>query len=209
MEITILFLLLALVIPAQNDRPDFTGVWKVNEARTMGAAREEMETIEHNDPVFTVTLRMRQLDFRVSTTYVIDGKDRTKGGITSNARWEGRTIIIDRNAASNGITTISHESLTLSEDGKVLRKSVESNWSGRMEKSTLVFDRISATTQMNNFQKGSSVADVKNAWGDPDEVLEDGPNTTFLYFNWQCGMSRVCRRAVTFVNGTVTNIGYR
>jgi hypothetical protein len=165
-----------------------------------------METIEQNGPICKIRTSMRQLDFTVSASYLIDGKDRTKGDVTSNAHWEGHTLVIDNKKKTSARIITVHESLTLSDDGKSMTKNARSNAWGIMETSKIVFDRISATSRMNDFAKGSTMAEVKGAWGDPDEVLGAAPNITFVYFNWRCGRFRVCRRSVTFVDEKVTEI---
>jgi len=140
-------LLLALSAFAQDAKPNFSGKWKLNAAKSdfgpMPAADSRTDTITHKEPVLKESVDAGEFQFEA--TYTTDGKESKNtmmgGETTSKAHWDGSTLVIDTKANFNGSEMVIHSTMTLSADGKGLTRKV--HLSGPMGEGdqTLVFDK--------------------------------------------------------------------
>ena len=115
-------------------KPDFSGTWKLDPARSeFGQMRapEKMErVIEHKDPEVKIktTQSTPNGDRTTDTTYIIDGKeqkqDSPRGVILFTPKWDGEAVVIDskRTVTVGGqqVEITGYEKWTLSDDGKAL-----------------------------------------------------------------------------------------
>jgi hypothetical protein len=98
-----------LVAPATvvgQDKPDFSGEWKLNAAKSdfgMGQAPEKLLfKIDHKDPDFklTQTVAGPQGEMTNDQTLVLDGKEQTRtsprGEVKFTPKWVGKEIIVDQ-----------------------------------------------------------------------------------------------------------------
>jgi hypothetical protein len=122
---------LLLAVPAGAfDRPDFSGNWKMNPARSDYGpipAPERMERkIVHEDPSLkfeTVQVGQRG-EVTTSMSYTTDGKPSTnktpRGEITGTAGWDGEVLTINSKREFQGGELTQAERWALSADGKTL-----------------------------------------------------------------------------------------
>jgi hypothetical protein len=139
-------LLLAFPVLAQEAKPDFSGTWTLNAAKSdfgpMPPADSRTDIITHKEPVLKESVNAG--DQQWEATYTTDGKEskNTLMGyeMTSTAHWEATALVIESKLDFGGAAIIMHGTVTLSADGKVLTK--KTHISGMMEgDQTLVFDK--------------------------------------------------------------------
>jgi len=139
-------LLLAVAAFAQEGKPDFSGMWKMNAAQSdfgpLPPSDTRTDTITHKDPAFKEAVNAS--DQQYEATYTTDGKEskNTVMGydMISTAKWDGTALVIESKLDLGGSTIVLHGTLTLSADGKVLTR--KTHISGMMEgDQTLVFDK--------------------------------------------------------------------
>jgi hypothetical protein len=110
--------------------PDFTGTWKMDQAKTdfgpIPAPASRVDTIEQHDPVLKVTTTEAREQGRVTAEfrYTTDGKENVNNlrgnAIKSKAHWEGDHLIFDSIWPSAGGDVRVKEDWLLSGDGKSL-----------------------------------------------------------------------------------------
>jgi len=117
-----------------DDKPNFSGDWKMNAAKSdfgpVPAPTSYTRKITHADPSLTVedtqtgTALGDQHDTR---TYTTDGKEisyQANGAdVKSAASWDGGNLLINTKASIQGMDISIKDTWTLSEDGKVLTDS--------------------------------------------------------------------------------------
>jgi hypothetical protein len=112
------------------DKPNFSGSWKMNPAKSdFGPIPppEKLErTIKHEDPKMTVnTLNVGpQGEIKSESIYTTDGKDSVNknGGmeVKSVAAWDGDKLTIKYKREVQGMEISFVETWTLAADGKIL-----------------------------------------------------------------------------------------
>ncbi len=124
----ILWLSLPLLLAAADGKPNFTGDWKMDPAKSdfgpMPTPEKVIEKIVHNDPSLDVS--SVQVDptgeRKVDLTYRTDGTP-TKGKIgenevTNTATWDGNVLSIESKLQTPARTLTFREKWTMAEDGK-------------------------------------------------------------------------------------------
>ncbi|MCS7315614.1 MAG: hypothetical protein RMI94_10475 [Bryobacterales bacterium] len=123
-------------------RPDFSGTWKLNIAKSNFGALPAPESsslkVEHRDPalkmVSTTVSSSGERAYELSFT--TDGKECTNWvgnvEVKSVLRWDGATLIMEHKAAGGEVTL--RDQWALSEDGKIL--TVTRHWSGSQGETT-------------------------------------------------------------------------
>jgi len=141
--ITACFLFLTAAIGA--DKPNLTGSWKMNPAKSdLGskAITSRVDVIEHKDPQLKITTTQEDENGKntVVRDYVTDRREMTHtilgGERKSSAHWDGNVLIIETKVM-NGNYTI-HDRWVLTDDHKSIRIDRElSNAPGRSQRVVL------------------------------------------------------------------------
>ncbi len=111
---------------AQAAGRDFSGVWKLNGAKSdygkFPAPLSVTRKITYNDPklVLSTTQTGPQGDVTNSLTYTTDGKESVNGDSKGSAQWIGDKLMIESSREFQGVTLKQKEIWTLSADGKTL-----------------------------------------------------------------------------------------
>ena len=150
-KLIVSLLLLAFAAFADDAKPNLSGTWKLNAAKSdfgpMPSPDSRTDTIDHKDPVVkeSVSMSSGQGDLQWDLTYTTDGKDSKNtimgSEMTSNAHWEGRTLVVDSKANFGGNDMTIHGTMVLSDDGKTLTR--QAHIAGPMGEGDqkLVFDK--------------------------------------------------------------------
>jgi hypothetical protein len=132
---------LALIIAAlasialAADKPNFSGDWKMNAAKSnfgpVPAPATYTRKVTHAEPSITVedtqtgTALGDQHDTR---TYTTDGKEisyQANGAdIKSAATWDGNALLINSKASVQGMDILIKDTITLADDGKTMTDAV-------------------------------------------------------------------------------------
>jgi hypothetical protein len=114
---------------AQAAKPDFSGNWKLNAAKSdFGAMPTPARTdkIRHNDPILldSYTQSGPQGEISVDMKYSTDGQETTSSlhgsDLKSVAKWEGDQLVIEGKLSLNGAEVTLKDRWSLSADGKTL-----------------------------------------------------------------------------------------
>lgn len=146
-------LLIAVAAFAQDAKPDFSGTWKLNAAKSdfgqMPPPNSRTDKIEHKEPQVkeSVSMVSDQGEMQWDLTYTTDGKESKGPGIggqgemASTAHWEGKTLVVDTKAKFQDSDVTIHGTTVLSDDGKVLTRTahVAGPWGEGDQK--MVFDK--------------------------------------------------------------------
>lgn len=123
-------LALAFGLLQAQAKPNFSGTWKLNTAKSdfgaMPAPDSRTDTITHEDPdlkdTFTQAGQMGEVTAEMK--YSTDGKETTNSvrgnEIKSTAKWEGDELAIAGKASLNGADVTLSDRWSLSADGKTL-----------------------------------------------------------------------------------------
>lgn len=123
-------LLFGLAALSAYAKPNFTGSWKLNSAKSefgqFPAPSAMTQTAKHEDPSLKVATKMAtdngDMDF--DSTYSTDGKETTNAfgpsSMKSVAKWEGDTLTIQTKGQFGDNEITIQDKWTLSEDGKTL-----------------------------------------------------------------------------------------
>jgi len=149
----LLLLLPCLIAPLSmaqdhiSDRPNFTGVWRLNIDKSVveEGIQSMIVKIDHNDPVIKMEIEgvRRGQALKSSVMYIIDGKERPLGqrNARHTSKWEGRTLVTRIVYPDDDVVTINRN--TLSEDGKTrildTEQTSEKKYRGR--KTRYVFEK--------------------------------------------------------------------
>jgi hypothetical protein len=148
---TLLLTLLASLVVFAADKPDFTGSWKINVAKSelgqMPPPEKFERTIEHKDPAMKLTtVQSMNGNERTSTVeYTINGQEQTvktdRGEAKVTPTWKGSKLEVATRRDFQGNEMKTLEGWTLSADGKTL--TVDFQISGPMGDMTVkfVFDK--------------------------------------------------------------------
>lgn len=126
----VMALVVALTLPAA-DKPDFSGSWKLNAARSdfgpMPPPDKWDMVVEHKDPNLKIktTMANAQMGERNDEAeYVTDGRETPVKETTAKVTWEGALIVFKTSRTVNmqgeKVEIKSEEKWSLSEDGKTL-----------------------------------------------------------------------------------------
>jgi hypothetical protein len=130
--------LLAAGLPAQN-KPDFSGRWKLNETQTEmspSGPREIVFRIEHKEPMFKYTANGKVSSQNFTETYEFNTSvrpQRDPSKIVVDGQWEGSTLAL---RFYKGEAELIKFTLRLSPDGKQMFRE-----GGRDGKLHEVYDR--------------------------------------------------------------------
>lgn len=129
-----LFMLIAFAFAPQT-RPDFSGLWQLDLAKSTlrgPAPKELFAKIDHLDPIVTQTMLIVAADGREQQqtfTYETNGRESriTIGAAEgrSRARWNGSELIIDSVLTTPNGTLHFSDHWSLSSDGQTLRMAHE------------------------------------------------------------------------------------
>jgi hypothetical protein len=126
-----IFTILALAALPALARPNFTGDWKLNTAKStfgpMPAPDSMTIKITHDDPkLSTASKQSGQMgEFEMKATYTTDGKESTNEGfqgstMKSVVKWDGDALRFDTKGQFGDTEFTMTQTWTLSEDGKTL-----------------------------------------------------------------------------------------
>jgi len=150
-KLIISLLLLAFAAFADDAKPNFSGTWKLNAAKSdfgpMPPPDSRTDTIDHKDPQVkeSVSMATGQGDMQWDIVYTTDGKDSKNtimgSEMTSTAHWEGKTLVVDTKGSFGGSDMTIHGTMVLSGDGKTLTR--QAHIAGPMGESDqkLLFDK--------------------------------------------------------------------
>jgi len=127
-------LAIAAVAAGAADKPNFSGEWKMNAAKsTFGPVPPPTSftrKMEHSDPSLTIADDQKggTGDQSNARTYTTDGKEisyqANGANVKGAASWEGDTLVIRSNADAGGTTISIVEKMTLSGGNKTLADGV-------------------------------------------------------------------------------------
>jgi hypothetical protein len=147
-----IFAMLALAAAPALAKPDFTGDWKLNTAKsTFGdiPAPDSMSIkIDHAEPkLTTVSKQSGQMgDIEMHATYTTDGKECTNEGFQgapfkSTVKWDGDNLALETKGQIGDMDFSMTQKWTLSDDGKTLKVVQHIATSMGEFDQTLVFDK--------------------------------------------------------------------
>ncbi|HLJ49841.1 MAG TPA: hypothetical protein VKU01_27695 [Bryobacteraceae bacterium] len=129
---TCLFVLAASAVlsGASSSKPDFSGTWKMNPAKSsfgaMPAPAKYERHIDHKEPVIQMTTVQATAkgEQRLDSTLRTDGVETTNhfqsGDARSTGKWVGATLEIETNRDTPAGAVSTRDSWSLSEDGRTL-----------------------------------------------------------------------------------------
>jgi hypothetical protein len=135
MKLTISGLLLIVLAASSSaaDKPDFSGVWKLNAAKSdygpMPPPELFTRTIQHSEPVIIIIEEQKGPGTIPSSTRKMktDGRpvEQTVNGVSAKyfAKWEGASLVTVTTIESRGVS--SEDKMSLSPDGKLMTSMVE------------------------------------------------------------------------------------
>jgi hypothetical protein len=129
-RIAVLFAIVALAALPVLAKPNFSGDWKLNVAKSQfgdwPAPSSMTNKIAHDDPKLKNSIKQSgdQGDFEMETNYTTDGKECTNelfgSPMESVLKWEGDTLVIGTKGTFGDSEFTSNEKWTLSADGKMV-----------------------------------------------------------------------------------------
>ncbi len=124
------FVFTAGVSRAWAAKPDFSGTWKLNSAKSdfgpIPAPDKWERKVTHQDPSlkYTTTQAGQQGEMTTDTAFTTDGKETTNKmfgqDMKGAAKWDGDNLRIDQKGEFQGNEISIAETWALSPDGKVL-----------------------------------------------------------------------------------------
>jgi hypothetical protein len=140
----ILGLVFALSVATAQSKPDFSGTWKADIAKSdFGSFPPPQSTvtkINHKDPNLKIssTSVSDRGEQTMELTFTTDGAENTNqiGNIEvkSKLKWEGAALLIESKASTEQGEFTVKEKWTLSDDGKTL--TIVRNWASPMGETT-------------------------------------------------------------------------
>jgi hypothetical protein len=127
--ILFLSMIFAAAVLSAESKPNFTGTWKLNLAKSdMGGAPVEALTVEvdHHDPVFKYTAKGSASGqaFEETESLTTDGKPgQDSKGATVTTRWEGESLVSEAIGGDGNVMYVTR--LSMSEDGKTVKRVFE------------------------------------------------------------------------------------
>lgn len=144
-------MLLAAATASAQTKPNFSGDWKLNTAKSnfgqMPAPSTLTQKVAHNDPELKVqTAQSGDFgDFNSDFSFTTDGKECANQmndfHITSTLKWEGPTLVFDSKMDFQGNAMSGTDKWSLSPDGKSI--TVMRHFNGPMGEgdATIVLDK--------------------------------------------------------------------
>jgi hypothetical protein len=130
----LLSLTLYSVAALAADKPDFSGTWKLNVAKSDFGPMPKPERVEyvlaHKDPELIVksTAVTQSGEVTNESKIITDGTEFTNElrgqQITGTAKWEGKTLVVTRKTTMQGTDLVLVQRWTLAEDGKSIAQEV-------------------------------------------------------------------------------------
>jgi hypothetical protein len=124
-----LLVLSAMFALGADGKPDFTGTWKMDAAKSdFGGPSPStlVLTVDHKEPVFKFLVKGTQdgNDFEESGEVTTDGKESTDSmGLLTKAHWEGNVFVVEFKSQDGSVTGLAHD--TLSADGKTYTRDAD------------------------------------------------------------------------------------
>ena len=126
----LVLLTLAFGMAHAQAKPNFSGTWKVNVAKSdfgaMPAPDSRTDNIAHADPDLKLHVAQsgQMGDMTYDAVYTTDGKESTNsinGNVfKSTVKWDGDDLSVDTKGSFNGMDVTIKDRWTLSEDGKTI-----------------------------------------------------------------------------------------
>lgn len=133
LSITFLMALPLITVVAQQ-KPDFSGTWKLNVAKSEFGALpgpdSRTDVITHKDPSLSdsVTAESAQGKQQYTANYTTDGKEAVNKigprDVKSTVKWAGKNLVFSSKFAYNDSEVTGEATWALSDDGKTLTISV-------------------------------------------------------------------------------------
>lgn len=146
-----LALAIAAVTMTAADKPDFSGDWTMNTAKSefgpLPPPTSITRKVTHAEPSLSIVEEQQSAlgDQKTTRSYTTDGKEVTfeanGADVKSSAVWDGDAIVIVSTAATPGGELQFKDRMTLSADGKVMTSQVHITSSLGEVDLTVVFDR--------------------------------------------------------------------
>lgn len=142
---------LGLLVPGVFGKPNFTGTWKANIAKSdfgaMPAPQSIVNKNHHQDPRLTIasTMTTDSGERTFELTFSTDGAETTNEigsvKITSRCRWEGDELLIDSKAVTDQGEFTLKDRMSMLEGGKAYK--LVRQWAGPMGETTqtMLFER--------------------------------------------------------------------
>ena len=119
---------------SQGAKPDFTGKWSLDTAKSefgqMPAPDSMIHDIDHKEPNVKITTSLKSTagDTTNTRTFSTDGKASTnklsmagaEQAVTTTAKWDGQSLAVSAAFDAQGTPVQLNDTWTLSADGKVL-----------------------------------------------------------------------------------------
>lgn len=151
----VIALAIAATVTIRAQAPDFSGTWRLDEARSTVAATAPIiglipagapKTLHITQPANGTLVIESQINEAHVRIYKPGRETSTPAGqggaVTVTSKWEGRSLVSDgAMKAPNGDTTTVKEVVSLSADGKVLTLEITTS-AGTTAASSLVYTRI-------------------------------------------------------------------
>ena len=132
-------------------RPDFSGTWALDSARstvggTAGAAAARPVVLVITQTAAAMTVERRAGDKPDVATVKLDGTvsvNKTPSGadVRTTAKWVGATLVTHASMTVGDMTTESTDVRSLSADGKVMTIDSTQQMAGRQIKRTLIYNK--------------------------------------------------------------------
>lgn len=150
-KLCLLVLSLALAAMAQDGKPNFSGTWELQVAKSdfgpLPAPQGQTNAIEHKDPKLkiTATAKTDQGDRTTVRNFTTDGEENTNqlGNATmkSRTRWVEKELVIDATFEAQGNKVQIKDRWQLSDDGKTLTVARTLSSEMGVAEQKLIFDR--------------------------------------------------------------------
>jgi hypothetical protein len=149
--LAVLFAFAGRLAPGQEAKPNLTGTWTLNLAKSKLADahphRSDSYEIKHQEPKIVVVHNFG--DESETFSYVVDGKERLarlgRNGdhVRAKAMWEGSSLVLDKQQTLLAGGTLWTSRYTLSQDGKslVITHHVKESHLGSPGDEWLVYDK--------------------------------------------------------------------
>jgi hypothetical protein len=121
-------LALPLITAVAQQKPDFSGTWKLNVAKSdfgaLPGPESRTDVITHKDPSLSVNVTQEGADGKQQYTanYTTDGKEAVNQisgrDVKSTLKWAGSTLSMTSKLVYNGAEVTGELTWTLSADGK-------------------------------------------------------------------------------------------
>ena len=133
--LSITFLIaLPLITVAAQQKPDFSGTWKLNVAKSdfgaLPGPQSRTDVITHKDPSLSdsVTVESEEGKQQYTANYTTDGKEATNKigtrDVKTAVKWSGSSLALSSKFTYEGADVAGESTWSLSADGKVLTISI-------------------------------------------------------------------------------------